>query len=115
MRGVYFFLLVLEIALVLIAMFWLNEAVFFISGYDQALLTDYSVESFAAFREAAKLKLPYLILINLLSLCMLAWTARIGTFTPKNSFRFLMLINLALALSTAIFLFLFFSLPGRVL
>lgn len=110
MREIYFVLLVLNIILVLVGMFWLNEALFFISGYDPALAADP-----ALLQEASRGKLPFLILVTLFSASLLAWLVTRKHKVRKRVYPLLMLINVTLTLSAITLLLLYLILPGRLL
>ena len=115
MREIYFVLLVLNMALVLVGMFWLNEAVFLISGYDPELAGGTTVQSATLYREAAQAKLPFLIVVNLLSISLLGWTIKSKPLPSRAGYSLLLLIAIALTLSALSLLLLYLLLPGRLL
>lgn len=115
MREIYFVLLVLDMALVLVGMFWLNEAVFLIAGYDPELAGGTTTASVEMFRDAAQAKLPFLIVVNLLSISLLGWTIKSKPLRSKAAYSLLLLINIALTLSALTLVLLYLLLPGRLL
>jgi hypothetical protein len=111
----YAIVLTFNLVLFIVVLGFFNQVLFLVYGYDLKLVKDTSIESFEAYRNIYKSRLPILLSLSALSAVSFIWTVRTAKNFSKWLYAILFLAFGIIALVSLTFLLFYFIIPGNVI